>query len=615
MPDSHLVARWGGVGQNGNGGHAHNDLSSYELSGGDPIVVDSGTYLYTADLAARNAFRSATAHNVLVLDGLDMHPIPSEEPFRMPAHARFEVEQFSEAADRVVLTGSHDGFSRGDATVRCRRRISLQRATGEVEISDELTGSGVHTVDSLVHLAPDCTATGDGPAAVLVTSSSQRRRIEFTGAATVTIEQGWVSSEYGVRERAPLIRASITTRAAGHDHLPDRRAVRRRRRYDVCAAVISDLPFDARVWKESRSLAGAGYSIYLIGAAYDIEHPRRRRDESGVEVLEVPFGWRDRPKSYARRLWVLLRISLEVLRTPARVYHSHDIHVGPATWLASKLWRGKLVYDGHELWGEPYEPGLRWRLIAMVGALIERLMVHSSDVAITTNPSRADVLRRRYGREDITVLANVPPLERDVVALDPGYPAGKRVLLYQGWISPEARCFRETVQALPMVDDDIDFVILGFGWESAREMIRGWARETGVEDRVHFLPPRHFSELVSTAAAASVGLVPIRDGPLNHKLGDTNKLHEYLMGGLPVIASDLPEIRRVVTMGDPPVGELFDPSSPDSIARALATVLADPELLAARRCSARELAEHHLNWEIEEQRLLAAYERLLGSDR
>jgi glycosyltransferase involved in cell wall biosynthesis len=389
--------------------------------------------------------------------------------------------------------------------------------------------------------------------------------------------------------------------------------MKRRRHYDVCASVISDLPFDARVWKEARSLAHAGRSVSLTGTAYDIGGKRRRRDESGVEVLEIPFGHRDRPKSYVRRLAALARVSAEVVRTSARVYHSHDIHVGPASWLAARLRGAKLVYDGHELWGEPYGPGLRARLVARTGALIERLMVRTSDVVITTNPSRAEVLRQRYGRRDIAVLANVPPLEREVVPLDPGYPPSKRVLLYQGWIAAEARCFRETVQALALVEDDIHFVILGFGWESAREQIRVWAREAGVADRVHFLPPRPWNELVATAAAATVGLVPIRGGPLNHQLGDTNKLHEYLMGGLPVIASDLPEIRRIVTMGEPAVGELFDPSKPETIARALRDVVADPEVLAARRRQARWVAEEHLNWEIEERRLLELYDDLLES--
>jgi glycosyltransferase involved in cell wall biosynthesis len=222
------------------------------------------------------------------------------------------------------------------------------------------------------------------------------------------------------------------------------------------------------------------------------------------------------------------------------------------------------------------------------------------------------VLRERHGRQDIAVLANVPPLEEDVAPLDPGYPNGHRVLLYQGWIAAEARCFHETVQALCEIDEDVHFVILGFGWDSARDLIRGWAREAGVEERVHFLPPRPWNELVSTAAAATVGLVPIRGGPLNHQLGDTNKLHEYLMGGLPVVASDLPEIRRVATMGDPPVGELFDPSSPESIATAIRAVIGDPERYEARRRSARRLAEEELNWGVEERRLLELYDGLLG---
>jgi glycosyltransferase involved in cell wall biosynthesis len=386
-------------------------------------------------------------------------------------------------------------------------------------------------------------------------------------------------------------------------------------RCDICSSVISDLPFDARVWKESRSLARAGRTLTLIGTAYDIEHPRRREDESGVNVCEIPLGWRDRPKSYPRRAAALLRVSLKVLFTPARVYHSHDMHVGPAAWLAAKLHRAKLVYDGHELWGEPREPGLQPWLIAKTGAVVERLMVRSSDVVITTNPSRAQVLSQRHGRDHVAVLANVPELERSVVALDPGYPPEKRVLLYQGRVDTDTRNFRAPVEALALVEEDIDFVILGFGWESTRDQIRGWAERAGVADRVHFLPPRPWQELTATAAAATVGIVNIRDVDLNTRLGDTNKLHEYLMGGLPVIASDLPEIRRIVTMGDPPVGELFDPDSPESIAGALNRVLDDPERLAARRVQARLLAEEHLNWGVEERRLLELYDGLLTPER
>ena len=380
-----------------------------------------------------------------------------------------------------------------------------------------------------------------------------------------------------------------------------------RKPYDVCAAVVSDLPFDARVWKQARSLAAGGFRVAVLGCRYDIPGVQRRT-EGPIDVLEFPFGYRDRPKSGRRRLLAVARLWAQILRTSARAYHSHDVHVGPPSWLASRLRGATLVFDAHEIHWHGYEgPGLRARLLATSSELLERFMVRHSDVVITTNESRADVLRREYSIEAVHVLANVPARVDSVVAFDPGYPKGKPILLYQGWLSPYARSFREILQALKLLDD-VHFVFVGFGHETNKAKVRDWAAEEGVADRVHLLPPRPFEELIQTAAAATVGIVPIKAVDVNTYFGDTNKLHEYLMAGLPVVASDLPEIRRVAREGDPPVGELFDAGSAESIAAAVRRVLSDPSVYEARRREARRLALERFNWQIEERRLLALYE-------
>jgi glycosyltransferase involved in cell wall biosynthesis len=169
-----------------------------------------------------------------------------------------------------------------------------------------------------------------------------------------------------------------------------------------------------------------------------------------------------------------------------------------------------------------------------------------------------------------------------------------------------ARLFRESIQALRELPG-IDLVVLGFDRETDLALILQWTREEGMGDRVHLLPPRPFDELVSTAAAATIGLVPIRPVDVANTTGDTNKLFEYLMAGLPVVATDLPEIRRVVLSGEPRVGEVFDASSPTSIAAAVRVVLSDDETYAVRRIEARRLAVERYNWESQETRLLAAY--------
>ena len=62
-PRFFLVARCGPVGQNGRGGHAHNDQLAIELQiDGTDWLADPGSYVYTTDAKARDAYRSVTAH-------------------------------------------------------------------------------------------------------------------------------------------------------------------------------------------------------------------------------------------------------------------------------------------------------------------------------------------------------------------------------------------------------------------------------------------------------------------------------------------------------------------------------------------------------------------------
>jgi hypothetical protein len=95
--------------------------------------------------------------------------------------------------------------------MRCRRRITLDRAAGAIQVSDEAHGAGRHAVVSLLHLAPGCEVTADGATRVLVRVPTMMLRVEFSGAEAVGIEPGFVSSQYGVRAAAPVVRASINS--------------------------------------------------------------------------------------------------------------------------------------------------------------------------------------------------------------------------------------------------------------------------------------------------------------------------------------------------------------------------------------------------------------------
>lgn len=112
----YMTVRCGEVGQNGNGGHAHNDQLSITLRiDGKDIIVDPGTYLYTPLSERRNEFRSTTAHFTVQKDG-------AEQNLWNPGHAGlFSMAHEQTLAKVLLLTPNaivmeHSGF--GDKVYR-----------------------------------------------------------------------------------------------------------------------------------------------------------------------------------------------------------------------------------------------------------------------------------------------------------------------------------------------------------------------------------------------------------------------------------------------------------------------------------------------------------------
>jgi hypothetical protein len=199
------VVRCGDIGQNGNGGHAHNDLLSYEFGRSVPLIVDSGNYAYTFDLEARNEGRSTRAHNTVAVDGEEINPIPAGAAFKLRQVAHPRVESWQPDGAEPLLTASHDGYGRLPGVARHRRTFRLDRRSGALAILDEVLGAGRHTVESFLHLTPDAAVTLDGQRATL-TLGSERIVIEAGGdAAPLELDEGWVSESYGTRAPAPVL--------------------------------------------------------------------------------------------------------------------------------------------------------------------------------------------------------------------------------------------------------------------------------------------------------------------------------------------------------------------------------------------------------------------------
>jgi uncharacterized heparinase superfamily protein len=203
-----VVVRCGDVGQGGNGGHAHNDALSYELAAGVPIVVDPGTYSYTADVSARNVFRGSRVHNVVMVDGEELNPFSPTDVFRLPQTAHIVVSEWRPDERGGRLRAAHDGYQRLEPPVLHTRELELERAT--FRVLDTLTGSGRQALSSRVQLAPgvDVRPIGDGLWRLSADGAVLDLRVATNLA--VRLEDAAVSPEYGVAVAAPAIVAEGT---------------------------------------------------------------------------------------------------------------------------------------------------------------------------------------------------------------------------------------------------------------------------------------------------------------------------------------------------------------------------------------------------------------------
>jgi len=209
----------GPVGLAGLGGHGHNDALSFEAwLQGVPVVVDTGSYVYTADFAARNHFRSTSMHNTVQVDGEEINRLYAPDNlWNLRDDARAHLLEF--VADRTSsrFSGEHSGYRRLADPVGIRRNITLDHLTGTLTIEDLIDTKGAHVLSVPLHLSSDARFSQEDNRYTIAVRD-RRFDLSWEGAKwQIHTEESSVSPSYGVR--VPAQKIVWTTRALGSERL------------------------------------------------------------------------------------------------------------------------------------------------------------------------------------------------------------------------------------------------------------------------------------------------------------------------------------------------------------------------------------------------------------
>jgi glycosyltransferase involved in cell wall biosynthesis len=412
----------------------------------------------------------------------------------------------------------------------------------------------------------------------------------------------------------------------------------------VCMLVWNGFVHDARITKEAETLIAHDYDVTVVA----IQTPERpvasETLESGIHVVRVrrDCRWCRRllfvPRWLARRIvprrnistaapdekdpwseegarppWihrvmsrvVELAVNWRLFRAAAAakptIVHANDVNVLAPAWLASRAGGAKLVYDAHEISAdrEGYH-GIVWLVRG-----VERFLGGSASGFISTTDYRVNWFVENYGYENTLVLQNRPRYSRvartDTLRRACGIDNDDPIVLYQGGLQWGRGC-RNLIAAASDIDN-INVVFLGGGGEEA--VLRREAGGSGA--RVYFHPTVSLKALPAFTASADIGIQTMRNTCLNHYSNDSNKLFEYIMAGLPVVASDFPEMRKIVRGHS--VGLVVDPGDVKAIREAIQRLVTDRELYEACRANTFEAARE-FSWETQEAAFARLYDNL-----
>ncbi|MGE5578387.1 MAG: heparinase II/III family protein [Syntrophothermus sp.] len=207
----YLYADCGELGMGGYGGHGHNDLLSFELYAyGRSLIVDPGTYVYTADPGSRNHFRGTAAHNTVFVDGTEMARLGEGEKLWTICNDTVPEVSRWEASERLdILSARHSGYMRLAEPVSHQRTIIFDKLAGYWMIIDEVEGQGFHRCEQIFHLAPMFVERDpDDTLSVRTTNEVGANLLVLpllTRGLRLAIGTDWVSPGYGKRVRAPVI--------------------------------------------------------------------------------------------------------------------------------------------------------------------------------------------------------------------------------------------------------------------------------------------------------------------------------------------------------------------------------------------------------------------------
>jgi glycosyltransferase involved in cell wall biosynthesis len=249
-----------------------------------------------------------------------------------------------------------------------------------------------------------------------------------------------------------------------------------------------------------------------------------------------------------------------------------------------------------------YRPLVKW-----VWKRIEKFVFPGLKHVMTVSDSIASQYESEYGLKPLTVrncsikTEIIIPFSREQLEIDPDH----LLLILQGTGINVDRGGEELIDAISLTDK-ASLLVVGSG-DKFGFLIEKVSR-MGLIGQIKFIKKLSWKELMRYTMSADAGLSLDKDSNMNYNFSLPNKLFDYLSAGIPVIATDLPEIAKIVHEYN--CGILISEHFPEEISKAIIKLRDNRDLLTELKHNAA-IASETLNWEHESLKVIELYRSVM----
>ena len=361
-------------------------------------------------------------------------------------------------------------------------------------------------------------------------------------------------------------------------------------------SVINDLVTDNRVNKTCLTLVECGFEVLLIGRVLPNSLPTPNWP---FRTVRMKLVFLTGPLFY---FFFNLRLFFKLLFKKADVLIANDLDTLLPNYIVSKLKSIPLIYDSHELFCEVPEL-LSNPLKRKIWLWIEKAIVPKLKNCITVNESIAKIFEDKY-KTKFEVVRNISASNETTIVksrVELNLPADKKIILLQGAGINIDRGAEELMDAMEFVDNAL-LLIIGSGdvWRILEEKLKN----KKIKEKIVLINKLPKQELLHYTLNADIGLSIDKNTNLNYYYSLPNKVFDYLQAGLPILASRLPEIEKIINHYK--VGDFIENHKPESIAFKINEMLNAPSLLEEYKRNCLTAAKE-LSWLNEKQKLIKVF--------